>query len=801
MSTAAGQPFDVADDGYESYYAEKLWSWIPELYRGQDAEPPNPGALRAIVEIVAAQAAILRRDVDRLWDDQAIELCDDWAISYLGELVGATPLSGFNARGNRLAVAKAVYYQRRKGTPGVLQELIRDIAGLEGVVVEAFRRLVRFPHRLDIDVIGRGLVTESPAGGLVDLRNPRVKGLVDTAFDEAAHFPDVRRLRGPYGRYGLRKVNFHLFPLRSFPVTLPTPVEIAPGRVVLNPSGRDEALFQRGQTSLRPPDAIRETDLPDAILCRRFNATRHSLTAEALAEINDPQLDTALAPLLGLAFRDAVSFRRVVGARLTPAQETAFMASLLDATLVAGSPKEVLWPDSLALVLGDESTDAPLARSAVLAADLSRWETGLPLEAFIALAFDPATGRMVDGPAREAGTLFASLLHYGQFAPVGAGTYGRAGGLADQVDSEIDAGPTGPNGGFTDPGPQAVTLPDPLVGTHRFTTSKTYEPVLPAARTFAGITRTQLEAADGARPHVRFRPEVANLDITFAAAPADGTPRELTIDGLWIGLMAETIAAEAVAGGGTPATPVPARVILDGDFDHVILRNMTLDPGGERARNDPTQAVAIPHVRLEIEGQVSLLEIARSITGPVWETAEDPDLCNAGRIEICDSIVQSLDPALPAIRTRLGHVSLVRSTVIGDVEVARLHASDSIVGGRVRVTDNQNGCFRYSATGDYVGAPGGMAVLPPQFEALIAPGRLPPHWLVSRRFGDAWFAALSKLAPDALSRGASNGAEMGVFNSRGLAILLEDLAAQVRSLMPVGQTPQYLIERDEGGLP
>ena len=31
----------------------------------------NPGALRAIVEIVAVQAAILRRDIDRVWDDQA----------------------------------------------------------------------------------------------------------------------------------------------------------------------------------------------------------------------------------------------------------------------------------------------------------------------------------------------------------------------------------------------------------------------------------------------------------------------------------------------------------------------------------------------------------------------------------------------------------------------------------------------------------------------------------------------------------------------------------------------------------
>ena len=357
MSAQARPPFDLADDGYESHYAEKLWAWIPELYHTLDLEAPNPGVLRAIVEVVAEQAATLRRDIDRVWDDQAIELCDDWAISYLGELVGAVPLSGFNARGNRIATARAVYYQRRKGTPAVMQELIRDIAGLEGAVVEAFRRLVRFPHRLDIAALGHGTVTGTPAGGLIDLRNPRVKGLTDTAFDEAAHFPDVRRLRGPSGRYGLRKVNFHLFPLRSFPVGLPTPAVIAPGRFTLDPSGRDVALLQRGQTSGRPPDAIREDDLPDVIACRRFNATRHVLSVAALAEIDDPGLDTALAPLLGVTFGDAASFRRTVSGRLSPAQLATFLRDLLDATLV-DSPKPVLWPDSVALAVGAESSVA-----------------------------------------------------------------------------------------------------------------------------------------------------------------------------------------------------------------------------------------------------------------------------------------------------------------------------------------------------------------------------------------------------------------------------------------------------------
>ncbi|MEM7522886.1 MAG: hypothetical protein AAF360_03825 [Pseudomonadota bacterium] len=791
MSEAAAAPFETADDGFERYYAEKLWSWIPEFYRTLDADPPNPGVLRAMIEIVASQAAVLRRDVDRVWDDQAIELCDEWAISYLGDLVGAFSLSEFNRRGNRLATARAVFYQRRKGSMGVMQELIRDVADLEGVVIEAFRRLVRLPHRLDIDAIGAGRVTETPVGGLIDLRSPRVKGLHDTAFDEGAHFADVRRLRGPYGRYGIRKVNFHLYPFRAFPLATPTPVEISPGRYTLDPSGRDAPLFQRGQTSDRPPDAVREVDLPDAILCRRFNASRHVLSAAALGSLNAPGVEAALAPLLGVAFRDAASFRSVIAGRLNPAEIASFTDELLDATLVADSEKAVLWGDSILLTVGDESASPALAPSAVIAAGLDFWEQGLPLDPFRALAFDPDTGRVVDGPARSDGDLFTDILHYGQFAPVGAGGYGRGGDLSDSVDTTFDGGALGPLGGFADPGPETVdltgALPGPAPQVVRFATSKTYEATLPPGRVFAIEDDAVIEAADGTRPYLRFRPEEGALDVTFEAG--DDEP-SLTIDGLWIGMLAEAFEPQITA---SPAAPIAARLILAGDFGEVTLRNVTLDSGGERARNAPNEAVAIPFVRLEIAGQLERLRILRSIVGPIWETNEDPDFCNPGEIEICDSVVQAIDRVDIAIRTRLAPVKLIRSTVFGEVRVASLYADDSLVDGLVRVTDNQNGCFRYSATGDG----DGLAVLPPQFEALVRPGDLPPHWFDNRRFGDPAYAALSKTAPEAVSRGASNGSEMGVFNRRGLAVLLDDLAAAVPQLMPVGQTPQYICERDQ----
>src|ERR1044071_3791011 len=128
------------DDGFERYFAEKLWERVPEVYRQEDGAAERPGVLRALVEIIAAQAARLRRSHDRQWEDRFIDLCDSWAVPYLGALVGTRLVSALDPTPRRIAVAKTIYYRRRKGTPRVLEELIADIARWEGVVVEEIGR-------------------------------------------------------------------------------------------------------------------------------------------------------------------------------------------------------------------------------------------------------------------------------------------------------------------------------------------------------------------------------------------------------------------------------------------------------------------------------------------------------------------------------------------------------------------------------------------------------------------------------------------------------------------------------------
>src|SRR5579863_7733588 len=176
-------------DHYEIYYADKLWALLPAIYRTVDTDVfDSNGPLRELVNRIGAQAATLRRSIDRLWEDQSIESCDDWVISYIGALLATNLVSSLDVRGQRLDVAKTIYYRRRKGTVAILEEIAADITGWDARVVEFFRRLGRTRHSLDPQIVdpsvdqtddytlqlAQGLVgswTNTGIGGWADLRN------------------------------------------------------------------------------------------------------------------------------------------------------------------------------------------------------------------------------------------------------------------------------------------------------------------------------------------------------------------------------------------------------------------------------------------------------------------------------------------------------------------------------------------------------------------------------------------------------------------------------------------------------
>ncbi len=236
-----------ARDHFERYFAEKMWVMIPAAFRDDDGLAQPPGVLRGFIEVLARQAAHLRRSVDHRWDDEFIDLCSEWAVPYIGELVGTRLVSALNRRSRRVDVAKTIYYRRRKGTPRILEELIADISGWEGKVVEEFRRLGRMRHGLDPHTAPlAGRLTGTLPGGWADLRSAAGADLAGTAFDEFHHTPDFRRPRGRDGRYGIAKIAFHLFRLPAMRLDGVMPaVGPFPRTFTFDPSGRDIPLFIR----------------------------------------------------------------------------------------------------------------------------------------------------------------------------------------------------------------------------------------------------------------------------------------------------------------------------------------------------------------------------------------------------------------------------------------------------------------------------------------------------------------------------------------------------------------------------
>jgi hypothetical protein len=76
--------------------ADKVYQLLPALYRIRDAE--QGGVLRALCEVLAEDIAVLRENLDQLYDDQFIETCADWVAPYIGDLIGYRTLHGVTER-------------------------------------------------------------------------------------------------------------------------------------------------------------------------------------------------------------------------------------------------------------------------------------------------------------------------------------------------------------------------------------------------------------------------------------------------------------------------------------------------------------------------------------------------------------------------------------------------------------------------------------------------------------------------------------------------------------------------------
>lgn len=260
--------------------ADRLYELLPGVHRLRDGQ--HGEQLRALLQVVGEQLQLVEDDINGLYDNWFVETCADWAIPYLGDLVGYVPTGvaaaledprGDAGRGlvaavfPRRAVANVVRARRRKGTLALLEELAADVGGWPARAVEFYRLLgVSQP----VHLLGTGDAVPRVwccRGRTVDVRDGEAIDLAEGPFGSLAHSVDVRRptSRRTTGRYGIPSVGLFAWRLRPYSVT-DTPARSLededPHRYSFSVLGNNAPLFARPVPERTATDIAGEANLP-----------------------------------------------------------------------------------------------------------------------------------------------------------------------------------------------------------------------------------------------------------------------------------------------------------------------------------------------------------------------------------------------------------------------------------------------------------------------------------------------------------------------------------------------------------
>ncbi len=735
-----------ADDFYVNWYQSKLWQLLPAVYRNQDAVVPGvPGALQELLNRIGAQTATLRRSIDRLWEDQSIETCDDWVIPYIGDLLGTRLVSCLDARAQRIDVAKTIYYRRRAGTLGLLEELVADIAGRDARAVEFFRRMGRTRHQFD-PPIGNAYAADADlwANG-VTYTPGEIVGNGNNAYLCIAGGISATTGTGPSGTgAGIAD--------GSVTWGFQSPLGALVPAVIQGLAGVNSRTQAGGFADLRNPLAAASTNTA-------FDEFAHTADLRAGVQSfgwqNIPHLGLFIWWLHSFPINGATPVANATGCftfdpsgRQIPlfSPESRQSASFGDDWVspnewnLPGPVREVLWnayPDQLypaAFAIEDNAgTPAPLDYSG--------------------FTIHPETGMFSFIGGIPTGLDIITKYQYGLMSTLGAGGYPLS--LLEAAPIPATSQPV--KGG----GPAFSTDLGAIMADNSYIFQDTLTYAGPTASLDIGAHTVAFTIIGQQRPLIRWTTAGSNWTI-------QGEGGSLIIQGIWF------------AG---------ANLTLTGSFDSVILQFVTLDPGTAGAT--AIDGFALTSTLLSVQAAITTLTLDHCITGPIQTS-------NGGAIEQLnanDSIIQSLpDGTSPvyALQTQLGAISLSRCTILGPCAIHEMSAAETIFDEPAIAEDTQAGCIRFCAiaTGS----------------ALHAPYRsvnINPHGPLfrSRAFGDPDYARLTRLADaaiidlglgDSILGGAENGSEIGAFQSESVALQKRGLVQKFEEYAPLGVYPVWI---------
>ena len=750
----------MADDGYVSWYQNKLWQLLPAVYRTQDATVAGvPGPLQELLNRIGAQSATLRRSIDRLWENQSIETCDEWVIPYIGDRRATRLVSCLDARAQRLDVAKTIYYRRRAGTLGLLEELVADIAGRDARAVEFFRRLGRTRHQFDppignafaADVVPWAKDTTYAVGDIV--------AAGDSTYICVAGGISALSGTGPSGGgTGIvdHGVTWDFYnPLGSL---VPAVIEGLAGLNSRTPAGGFADLrnaYGAANTGSAFDEFAHTADLRAGV--QSFGWYNISHLGMFIWWLHTYEIQGATPVSNGKAspcFSFDPSGRQIQ----LFAKQSRTAASFGDDWV---SPNEWNLPVPVREVLWNAYPDQ--VYPAAFSVELGEGAAAPSVVPRDQVSIHPETGVFSFIGTPPEGVIL-SQYHFGFMSTTGAG--GFASNLLPSI--AMPNAVTWVEGGGT-------ALDTALAGVAGDTTVKikdsvTY-PGVAAGLDIAGNT-VALVAIDGQRPMIRWTTPGTSWAI-------NGNHGNLIIQGIWL---------------------QGAELVLTGSFESVTLRFMTLDPGtvappGSAAGvwfDTAIDGLALAPVRLLVEASIENLTLENCITGPIRTQG-------SGAIEqltVTDSIIQAIPTGGAttdyALQTEIGDVSLARCTVFGPSAIHRMDASECILDDVTIAEDTQHGCVRFCAI-----AEGSELHAPYRSVAVPAVGPL----FISRRFGEADYARLYQIADNAIIKpqtgdsilgGAQNGSEMGAFQSEGVSLIKRGLVLKFEEYAPLGVFPVWI---------
>lgn len=700
-----------------------LYELLPAVHRIEDAGLGYP--LEALLDIISGQVAHVQRDISGLWDDFFIETAAEWAVPYLADLVGASPLHDV-AGSRRADVANTIAYRRRKGTVPMLEDMAGDVTGWRARVVPFFELLEWTQH---LDHLRRQPGTtpgRSARVGTVDVGDLDALDLLDGPFDGVAHTVDVRPFSARRGRHNLRRIGFFLWRLRSNPLTAldAAPAPAGAHAWHFSPLGNPAPLFtndERPDPSQRPAEA----DLPGPIrpLALWADLALARETGSAASRYYGPGSHHSLAVAVGDATAD-------FGADVVPADE-------------------------------------------VTVCDLSGWRRP---PAGVSVAIDPARGRLTLAEAVEpaAGQVVRVAYCYGfsgaAGADLGGGPYDRRASLdRPRPDDHLAV--------VARVRPHGLSATTPWFATVDAAVADWLGRSDPARRAVVEVADSATYAESALTLHLpaghRLEVRAANrqrpvLDVARIEVSADGDGG-LVLDGMVVLGGPLRIGAGMTQVAVRHCTLVPGRTFgpagEPGDPSATSLEAAAVQSASVTVANSIVGPVRLPaegYVLTVSDSIVDAPDGGRAVGGP---TGGPGPTCDLRRLTVFGEVrVESLGYATEAVFT--GPVTVVRTQ-----------------SGCMRFSYVPEGAVtpaRYRCQPDL--ALEGVTGLQPRRRTMA---RVQPRF-TSRRYGQPGYAQLARDTADEIRTGGADEREMGAFNLLREAQREANLRNRLDEYLPAG---------------